>query len=78
MFLEAVGDVLEEDEAEDDMLVLCRIHVVSELISGEPQFRLETEIGGTVFGGRRFLLGHWGRFSSASVANWVWPVSGFA
>jgi len=27
MFFEAVGDVLQEDETEDDMLVLRRVHV---------------------------------------------------
>ena len=29
VFVEGVGDVLEEDEAEDDMLVLSRVHVVA-------------------------------------------------
>lgn len=63
VLLEAVGDVLQEDEAEDDVLVLARIHVVAKLISGEPQFSLEADIGRGVLGGRRggFLgTGHGG------------------
>ena len=45
VLLEAVGDVLQEDETEDDVLVLGRVHVVAELIGGEPQLRFEAEIG---------------------------------
>ena len=53
VLLEAVGDVLQKDEAEDDVLVLGRVHVVAELIGGEPQFPLEADIGGGVLGGGR-------------------------
>ena len=34
---EGVGDVLEEDEAEDDVLVLGGIHVGAELVGGGPE-----------------------------------------
>ena len=33
--LEGVGDVLEEDQAEDDVLVLGRLHVVAQLVGGD-------------------------------------------
>ena len=48
MFLEGIGDVFQEDEAEDDVLVFRRIHVVAELIGGEPELRLEADGGGGV------------------------------
>ncbi len=72
VLLEAVGDVFEEDEAEDDVLVLLsapalplraalsgrlsrsarlrRVHVVPQLIGGEPQFGLEAKIGSGILG----------------------------
>src|SRR6516225_11531915 len=37
--LESVGDILQEDETEDDMLVLRGVHVVSERICHAPQLR---------------------------------------
>ena len=50
VFLEGVGDVLEEDEAEDDVLVFRRVHVVAELVRGQPQLGLETEGGSRLLG----------------------------
>jgi len=47
VFLEGVGDVFEEDEAEDDVLVFRRVHVVAELIGSEPELGLEADGGGT-------------------------------
>jgi hypothetical protein len=44
--LERVGDVLEEDQAEDDVLVLGRVHVVAQRVGGGPEFGLEAEVGG--------------------------------
>ena len=41
--LERVGDVLEEDQAEHDVLVLGRVHVVAELVRGLPQRALESQ-----------------------------------
>ena len=35
--LEGVGDVLEEDQAEDDVLVLGRVHVVAERVGRLPE-----------------------------------------
>ncbi len=74
MFLEAVGDVFEEDQAEDDVFVLPRfarptgslrlaisaslrfrrVHVVAQLVGGEPELGLEAEMGGGVGLGRCF------------------------
>ena len=34
LLLEGVGDVLEEDQAEDDVLVLGRVHVVAQRVGG--------------------------------------------
>ena len=50
VLLEGVGDIFEEDVAENDVLILRRIHVVPQLISREPELRLEAEVGGGVFG----------------------------
>ena len=48
LLLEGVGDVLEEDEAEDDVLVFRRVHVVAQLVGGEPELLLEAEVGGII------------------------------
>ena len=67
MFLEGVGDVFEEDEAEDDVLVFRRVHVVAELVGGEPELGLEADGGGGL-GSRRgfdarhdFIIAPWER-----------------
>ena len=57
VFLEGVGDVFEEDEAEDDVLVFRRVHVVTELVGGEPELGLEAEVGGGVGLGGCFGFG---------------------
>ena len=36
--------------AEHDVLVLGRIHVVAELVGGEPELGVEAEIGGATVG----------------------------
>ena len=46
VFLEGVGDVFEEDEAEDDVLVFGRVHVGAQLVGGEPELGFEAEVGG--------------------------------
>ena len=46
VFLEGVGDVFEEDEAEDHVLVFRRVHVVPQLVGGEPELGLEANGGG--------------------------------
>jgi hypothetical protein len=48
VFLKGIGDVFEEDEAKDDMLVLGRVHVAAELVRGEPELGFEAEVGGGV------------------------------
>ena len=50
MFLEGVGDVFEEDQAEDDVLVFRRVHVVAELVGGEPELGFEAEVGALCVG----------------------------
>ena len=40
-----------EDEAKDDVLVFRRVHVVAQLISGEPELGLEADGGGGLGGG---------------------------
>jgi hypothetical protein len=49
IFLKCVGDVLEKDEAEHDVLVFGRVHVRTELVGSEPELGLEAEIGGGAF-----------------------------
>ena len=61
-FLEGVGDVLEEDQSEHNVLVLGGIHVVAELVGRQPELGLKPEIGGGVsrlrfFGHQLFRLG---------------------
>ena len=48
MFLEGVGDVSEEDDAKDDVFVFRRVHVVPQLVGGEPELGLEAERGAGV------------------------------
>ena len=47
-FEERIGNVFEEDEAEDDVLVLGRVHVVAHGIGRGPELGFETEIGAGV------------------------------
>ena len=42
--LEGVGDVLQEDQTEHDVLVLGGVHVVPQLIGGGPERGLEPEV----------------------------------
>ena len=58
-FLKGVGDVLEEDQSEYDVLVLGRIHVVAELVSRQPELGLKAEIRGGVRRSFRLRFGHW-------------------
>ena len=46
--LEGVGDVLEEDQAEDDVLVLGRVHVIAQGIGGGPELGLKAELARAV------------------------------
>ena len=48
LLLEGVGDVLEEDQAEDDVLVLGRVHVVAQLVGRLPELLLEAEVRGGI------------------------------
>ena len=52
--LGGVGDVLEKDQAERDMLVVRRLHVAAELVCRGPELRLEPETGTSVV----YLLRH--------------------
>src|SRR5207245_8933243 len=42
--LESVGDVLEEDQTKDNVLVLGRIHVPAQLVGSRPELLLESEV----------------------------------
>src|SRR5690606_13161768 len=42
--LEGVGDVLEEDQAQRDVLVVAGFHVAAQLVGGLEELGLETEI----------------------------------
>ena len=44
-FLERIGDIFQEDQAEDDVLVLRRVHVVTELVGGQPELGFKAEVG---------------------------------
>ncbi len=64
--LEGVRDVLEEDEAEDNVLVLRRVHVVAQRIGRRPELGFEAEVGAGV--GCGFL------WTSHCSGSWVlWP-----
>lgn len=55
-FLECVGDVLEEDQAEDDVLVFGRVHAAAQGIGHAPELGLVTDIGrGGVGSGGAYL-----------------------
>jgi len=60
VFVEGIGDVLEENEAEDDVLVLRRVHVVAQLVCGQPQLGLEPEGGSRLLGLRGGFARHMG------------------
>ena len=48
LLIERIGDVLKEDEAEDNVLVFSRVHVVAQLVGGEPELGFEADVGGGV------------------------------
>jgi hypothetical protein len=73
VFVEGVGDVFEEDQAEDDVLVFRRVHVVAQLVGGEPEFRFEANVGAG-FGfpccfGHRAPVGFFLEFAHAEVTQ---------
>ena len=47
---EGVGDVLEEQQAEDDVLVLGGVHVAAQLVGGLPEGCLEAELAAAALG----------------------------
>lgn len=46
MFLEASEMFFKEDEAEHNMLVLCGIQAITQLVSGKPELGFEADVGG--------------------------------
>ena len=46
MFLECVGDVLEEDKPQDDVLVLGGVHRAAQSVGHFPKLRLVADSGG--------------------------------
>ncbi len=61
MLLKGIGDVFQEDQAEHHVLVFGGVHVVPQLVGGQPELRLEAKVGTGVLGGLGgFLTGwHW-------------------
>jgi len=53
MFLEGIGDVLEKDQAEHDVLILSSIHVRAQRVGGSPEFGFEAKVRSAVV-----LFGH--------------------
>lgn len=47
--LKGVGNVLEEDQAQADVLVVARIHVPAQLVGGLEQFGFGAQLGGWVW-----------------------------
>src|SRR5690606_12775729 len=43
--LEGIGDVLEEDQPQGDVLVVAGLHVAAQFVGGLEQFGLEAELG---------------------------------
>jgi len=48
VFFETIRDVFEEDQTENDVLVLRRVHVAAEFVGSEPEFGFEADVGGVV------------------------------
>ena len=74
--LEGVRDVLEEDQAERDVLVVGRLQVLAQLVGGQEQLRLEAEIGAVAvhgFGFRFFRSSpcHPSSLSLNAVLSWL-------
>jgi len=44
-FQKGVGNVLQENEAEDDVFVFGGVHITAQLVGGGPQLVLESEAG---------------------------------
>jgi hypothetical protein len=51
--LEGVGDIAQEDQPEDDVLVLRRVDVLPELVGGFPELLLDGFLGDFFLGGFR-------------------------
>jgi hypothetical protein len=46
MLFEAVGDVFEENQPEDDVLVLRSVHIVAEFVGGQPELGFKAKVSG--------------------------------
>jgi len=62
--LEGVRDVLADDQAQDDVLALGRVHVVAQRIGHLPDLGFVAKLGGGIgglcfFHASRALLGYW-------------------
>ena len=67
--LERVGNVLEKDQPQDDVLVLGRVHVVAQRIGGLPELGFKPEVRGGIV-----LLG----FASHQTALRFYALCGWA
>jgi len=50
LLLEGVGDALQEQQAEDDMLILTRIHATAQGVGHLPQLGRVADVGGGAVG----------------------------
>jgi len=50
MLFEAIGNVLQKDEAENDMLILRRVHVAPQFVGSEPELSFKADVGRVVGG----------------------------
>src|SRR5258708_7920967 len=60
---EGVGDVLEEDQPEDDVFVFGRVHVVAQCVGSGPELRLEAKL-------TRSIRSSWTAVSRAGRSVW--------
>jgi hypothetical protein len=74
VFLKAVRDVLEEDEAEQNVLVLGRADVAAQLVRRGPELDFKADAGSRIGGGCRghglLGTGH-GAYEGAKRAGWI-------
>ena len=71
MFLEGVGDVFEEDEALDDVLVLRGVHVGPQFVRREPELGFKANVGAEVWAGADLALGGMGEIREQGSVCWA-------
>jgi len=61
VLLEGVGDVFEENQTQNDVLVFRSVHIVAELVGGQPELGFKSDGGGRGVLRRGFSFGRHGR-----------------